>query len=945
MSYFDFTVNYPCELWGLYNNTSLSSSWADWKVGSSTQLLTISGQAIETILECAVTLECPCTINTNSSAVAGFKVRFTDLASNEWIDISTWQGVGGNGTEYRIEVTSSDGSEEFHPSSGSIYWWPDVTLEVYEDGTFRAETVLSYVSSTAFFTPGGAIKTEVFLNTASLSVSNYYWFLRGELNPSDQAFNATRIDLNPVSMSGEIIGPCIGDAQNSFLDKTEFTWCGNACQDFSSLRNANFGLKGRNGILIDEVLQYSYLMTTLSAEGSYYGQCNPEVDGYIQSINPYLETSDYSFYALQNIGDSIFSTGYLRGRDLDFTYVSNAAVHNLTTKDTYYTLIGPKNVINFGLQGSVNYYWYFRTGDTLDITFEPGGLFDIQSDRIQQGIDPNTMLFDMAAGDRVNPVTLVTNSAGSALYSGSPFAEIDRQHFVFLKYQDNGTVSLDLYKFNFSTLKPDLLSSTPIYTNESLTFTFSSNRLIFASSHGTNGVLYIGDPNYTDTKASQGRILVFNWTGTSFTANGFYTTAIRNGYMGSCVGWDEVTNLIFYGSISDDILSMTSSLTAGGCSIAGARGSGAGNLFATAGGYLICWDSSTVGPRTYQLYTSSAIQRDVDTGYTYPCDILVGTNVHFPYGRTNGTRCPTLITKDAAGHYMCVTLSTTVNQHAWSSSATWTTVWCSAQRSSDEYRIMGWYNNYFYARGQDSTQLGFPSVASYGADSLAVPPRFNTWSMSCWDGTSDQEHMIFGHQSVDFNTWKIYVVDLSKTAQDHIQLGRWWFMKPLNVSGGNAILDANFYGPSSNGIWYGIDWFFKLNTDPRYWVAEGGGVFTPYNTLEDAKANAASYSLANAELRNINIDGVDIIEFYVVFWHEVWEAQTDFSANARYLYLKLNDPGLAEPIITRHFSLTELISEVYKTTTDSLTIKTPAQAQAAGVDMVASGTFIRPLYS
>ena len=144
---------------------------------------------------------------------------------------------------------------------------------------------------------------------------------------------------------------------------------------------------------------------------------------------------------------------------------------------------------------------------------------------------------------------------------------------------------------------------------------------------------------------------------------------------------------------------------------------------------------------------------------------------------------------------------------------------------------------------------------------------------------------------------------------------------------------------------YGVTstWFFKIGT--TFYVATSATTFQSYGTAASAKAAAADITLFSTAVPNIDYGSATEMTFYFCFKKVQSETYPLTTVSLESITLGQMPAGLDEPIICLHFESGERCKEFYKTTDDELIAVTDTPANAAGLDVMVSGTFMRPLYT
>lgn len=875
--------------------------------------------------------------------ITGAWISFEKITYEHWDGQSYWYTHG-------CKMLSSDPAYEQELGSNS-YSWDSFFLMIDETGLIRIEWHTISDLPIGLFTEGNELSIELAYTNSFIDLT--YTSLRAMLFDPNDSYNDlwsqrdgfyASTGMQQFQMSGEIIGPCIGEPQGPVLDTAEVTWCGNANSDIGSMRNSIEAEAGRIGFLIDASLENSYHVVGIDLETSPYPTCDPDNDGFIQSVNAENPSGLYSLYALKPVNESVLGTGEFEGRDLEFTYNTDRTEFDIAAADWYFVFIGPKNVINYGLQGTVPYTWSFNSTTAASWSAEEPAKMEALETKIQIATG-EALLFDFTVPpDRNSPLVLNTLTTVDDMAALSGMAEIDREHIAYLLLEENGTsyiVSIVLYKFNFVTEALDLVATYPMWTDEPrpLEYTAANNRLVFIPTHGTNGRLYVGQPGYTGSKAGEGKIHALEWTGSAFTVGTPIIKGIRNGAIGSCIGWDDKWDYLMFGVAVVDIQTVDGS-GVDGPSFSISK-SFIANTFGVGDGKVILWDASVPTSKVYYSSNGSGYVSSNALGtYSYDCEIMEQTCITYPNGRANPRRSR-LSTKDATSTYRFTGYATETGI-GYSSSYPYNYAWS----YKDPLRLLHWYSHWLYTKVLADNYV--PTTSSFKADALPTTPYLQCANNAVfWDG-AEQESLCFIVTSADKLRHEAHIAKVEPSLQPHIWVGDFYIRYDFNLSGGIEILTASCIYTWSSVALTNVRFFFKTDQSPNYMVALGGGIFTSYSTLEEAKANANPISLLATEMPYIDILDVDLLEMYVVLDKELITAVSSnrtYSASITSITFEVTDPGLSEPIICTHFSESEMVKEVYKTTADVMTIKTPAQSQAAGTGMNVSGSFTRPSYS
>lgn len=742
-----------------------------------------------------------------------------------------------------------------------------------------------------------------------------------------------------IVVRGNIISTCEGAPQGPVLERSEMTWCGKACEEPGGLRSANSGLAGRNGLLLDSgALKY---YATGKAASASYPYCKPEQDGFIQSINSDLE-GEYSFYALENLKDSVLGDGCLKGSDLSLTFLTDRSEVDLLAEEKSYALIGPKSLINKGLSGPISHTWYYNDGTEADWVPEAGMLWETDAAYLYKGLD-TIEAFDVLLGDRSSPHILCTTNpeVKTAFW---PIVEIDSKHVAVARLVDAGTsydVYIDLHIFNFVTEVLDLVESHLLWTGEPkpVEFAFGANRLVFAPTHGANGVLYVGQPNYTGSKSDEGRIHKLLWTGSAFTIGPPITLGIRVAYIGCCLGWDGLSDYLVFGKLEDFISTISDSGVLGPEYDGGGK-SELGLAFSMGDEFLIAWDVDTQGSKLLQLDTSWLL-RGFFNGYSYQCNTPAHPSVYYPFGRS-GERVPRLTTVSLTNRYVTFYKLESVASMGWVADLESAYSW--GRTTENEHRAVGWNTSSLFTKLDPTGNWG-PVLDTFKADPVSEVYRNASVSSVFYDG-ADKEFLVYFYTDSSLASKRYNTVEITKSNQPHVQVGKHYVKSSFDVLSGNQIISASIETLDlsvTTGCYIG--YFLQFDGDLNFYVPNDLLGLDTYASLEDARTQAADISTWPVRMPSVPISSISTLHVYFVFEKLLSDMYPTGTPRLKSAQLEIDEAGLAEPEICLHFDSAHTVREVYKTSLGVLVIKTSAPAQAAGMSMVVSGTPSRPLYA
>lgn len=757
--------------------------------------------------------------------------------------------------------------------------------------------------------------------------------------------------IQTLLFTGQITGPCVGEAQGPAGELIEYIWCGKACGELDSLRNATeTGFSGRGGFLLDEDLMKTYHVVTSLIETAYYNSCEPDNDEFIQALNP--DTPGYySFHALYSNMESLLGLGRFASKDLDMAYVPANLRAEFDMEGNLGSLAGPKSVIDFGVAGASDYDQDFNSSTTDDWDAEVGSNFIVDAD----SIDIDTESEEGGFGDEIlhDPFDsgLFSHYTGGVYGDGTSWRQMDEEYFVGLRTTVSGTtvtIWIAVYKFDFTTEAIVSKQLTNIYSEEADSYACANNRTAWAPTHGSEGILYVGDPLYSASKSEQGRILYYTWSSTTetFTYSGVITAATRVRRLGACIGWDDDTDLILSSEFDADIIAFDASDSYSSPWTYSGPSGDIGLCFSVADGKIIGVGASsgTVAENIAITTTAATLTNYITQSYNNygPWNV----EPYYPNGRTGG-RQPKVVTMQTTIYrsYYLGGSGTIVDSSAIDVMTHAAVLW------NDERQVMWWTNSpattdYLY---ENAT---FPN---YGNDDvgneLDTNSPGNYWlsdflhNMVFWDGSSDDEYLVsLGHHYVSSSAWRYYITKLGPVVLEHVTIGKYYIEYLHSLSGVESIATASIVMTADSAT-YGVysSWFFKLGT--TFWVATSATTFQSYGTAALAKAAAASITLFSTAVPNIDFGSYTEMTFYFCMEKEEnWTYPLE-TVSLESITLGQVPPGLTEPILCLHFESGERCKEFFKTTDDELIAVTDTPANADGLNVMVSGSFMRPLYT
>ena len=519
----------------------------------------------------------------------------------------------------------------------------------------------------------------------------------------------------------------------------------------------------------------------------------------------------------------------------------------------------------------------------------------------------------------------------------------------YLELAENGSVydrTIRLYEYNFTT---DLISVVQSIsfgtTSRPCTIPHSSCMLEFVASHGSNdGRLYVGDPEYTGSKTNQGRVVVYDFveSTSTLTYQTELTQTARDTFEGSCICWSGLTyDTIFVGA-EDDIegYSHSGGVYGAGTNFSGPKNSLIGRAFSAGTIRLVAWDVDAVSPKLYSISGTSLSYISQLTGYTYPCDTAM---LNEPTQQSGGGRSPKLTTHNNGGHFITNYFNGTTTIPWTSSSAG-----CSRDMGlSQEYSGRVYLKMQMYLAYTDgATFFGTEGYQNVLADYFSVPEipyNYNCQTMLMYDGV--EERLVHVYESLNRLNSYYHTSEIGTSIQDHTDIGEWWISSSIvSVSTGFdiTVASATYTIPDSSCT---ITFGWRADDSGDYYTPNGSGGFNQYSTLELLQASAASITLFASGVPPFDISNVDEMTFYF-FLGKTEDANNPITTpQMSSISMSIDTPGLPNPIICNHFSSNEEIKEIYKTISDVLVVKTPSPPQAGGVQLITSGSYVRPLFT
>jgi len=870
-------------------------------------------------------------------------LRVDEPATGEWIQIKVVIGVynPGDVTSFAyVRVTSSNSAYNF--SDSTYYAEGLLTIEVYETGIVKAACGIFNVPSTPLFTPGNKLVPSFKYTSDDSSLIESWWIgYYGKVYSSSPIFRFIDPQTNNITCTGLVSGPCIGEASAPVAD-IEYIWAGRGCNQWDGLRYIDAAQPGRNGFLFDDYAAFNYLIQTERNFDTAYETCLVDGDGFIQSTCYEPSSGLYSTYKLTQMANplvSVFNTGYLEGSDLDFTFDTDTTEVDLSEGGTT-ALSGPKNVINYGVTGAVNNYYNlvlatkWSSGSDPIHYWIPEAGFDWAADTNGVHIDESTAYavgVENIIADRSDPPALWTPpvTMDYPMY-GLSLVRITSEYFVMFHYDSSYNIELALYKFNTSTEDIDYVTAYTIGQRSSpLIYAVSRAQIFFVPSHGSNGRLYVGDPEYSGSKSYQGRVMVFDWTGSALSYNTDITSAIRNGYEGSCISYDITYDRILVGA-EDDILAYSGSTYSAGVTLSPSKGSLAGRHFSAGEeGFVLVWDIAAKYGRLYQ-WTGSSYSSRSTYGWTYACNFCIDN--HPVFSSTSEVYLPAvhvIMQATPPGFYSYYLVKAAGSYVINNSSNYW----------RDFNDLTG---NIWYA-GLTSFSFYYPGAVLYAAISPSVTSYYSYLHTLVFDDGSTEQYPVMFYMSSDRTHIHYDICHVIADSAAHTAIGNYYIKFSIDVSGTEDIItaDQTFDIPDAS---CDITFCFEINTDTDYYVPTGVGSFSQYSNFEDARDNACSIDLLDDYMPSLDITSVSTITFYIFLKKELDLYNRLSTPEISQILLTVDIPPLAEPIICLHFGENETVKEVFKSISDILTINTSSPPLAEGIQMVVTGTYMRPLF-
>jgi len=732
---------------------------------------------------------------------------------------------------------------------------------------------------------------------------------------------------------------CNGIPRGPVLPVSQMTWCGSACGS-EGLRYSNQGVAGMNGWLTDESYPNERVFSSSIAMTSFYGTCDPPVDGFVQSYDPEDgEPTNFSLYTFGYGEEYLLEGGMLLSSEISF---QSSSSYDLDTLLDHYKLVGPKNLVYYGVTGPAEYVFNFDTSTIGDWDTEPELLWTTDSSYVIKDVGDDVEFTDITLGDRLSEHLLYTLGTADLNASVLAIVEIDDTHLAMARLVENGasyTVYLDVLEYNFSTSSLDTVNSYLAWSDEPrpLEHVFSSNRVVFIPTWGANGTLYMSHPGHTSTKTEEGMLVPYTWDGVdAFTVGTPIESGIRKGHMGSCIGWDGTTDRLVYG-IEDDEIATRNSAGVSGPTYVGARDSLLGNTFATGDGYTIAWDSDVSGPKLLRLNVSSW-SLVYSFGWSYNCDSVLYSGVFHPLG-VSGVRAPRMSGRTSTGGNLITVWKQADETLGYSSGFKAHHAWGKSARTYD-YNT-GWYINYV-RYGTLSPNWGLFETRTI-ADTLTPLPKFSSSVNFCmYDGSN--EAVVHILTSSDELRRFYNVTNFGTTLGPHTQIGSHYVKVAFNLEEFTDILTGliGFESFNESVEKRSVKYFLQLDSDPLFYVTSAGGL-VGYASIEDAKANAELATLYGSRVPAIDVSLVQTLYTYVLLVKEFSTSYPLLPPKSSYCKVEVTGPGLSEPVVLMHFE-GEPIERPQRTTAGVLSVESDPLMLTTGTKMVVSGTETRTLF-
>jgi len=732
---------------------------------------------------------------------------------------------------------------------------------------------------------------------------------------------------------------CEGTPRGPVLPSTQMVWCGDACGT-EGLRYANQGLAGRNGWLVDESYTGEKAFVSDIQITSFYGTCDPPTDGFVQSYNPEDGTTDnFSVYTFGYDEEYLLADGHLLNSELSF---SSSNTYDLSTIPDHYKLVGPKNLVNYGVTGPADYRFEFNTGTVGSWDTEPELIWTTDSNYVIKGTEEIDST-EINLGDRTTDHVLYSTTVADTFISVPAVAEIDDSHIALARLVENGasySVYLDVLEYDFTTETFSTVNSYLAWSDEPrpAEFVFSTNRIVFIPTWGANGTLYLSHPTHTNTKTEEGMLLPYAWDGVSaFTVGAPIESGIRQGHMGSCIGWDGSTDRLVYG-IEDDNIATLNSNGSSGPTYSGARNSSLGTTFATGDGYTIAWDSDSSRALLLRLNSSSWTYVS-GINWSYNCDTLVYSEVFHPLGVT-GVRAPKLASRTSTSSNLVSVwkdVTETLNYASGFESR-----FTNGKSVTNQNYTLGWHaNNVKYWDTLPNWHIVF---SSYITDFISPTPKwFGALNYCMYNGA--KEDVVYFYSSGN-ELQKLYnVVNFDNVPVTHVQIGAHYVKVTFDLSGYNDITSAGIgfesYNPGTEKR--DLKFFLQFDSDPLYYVTSAGGLVS-YSSLTEAKNNAESVVLYGDRMPGVDISTMQTLFTYILLIKEQSATYPLLAPKASHCFLEVTGPGLAEPEVINHFDGTSF-RPLKRTSAGVLSVEGTPDFVTTGTSLVVSGTETRPLFS
>jgi hypothetical protein len=731
----------------------------------------------------------------------------------------------------------------------------------------------------------------------------------------------------------------------------EYSWTGQSCPTIG-LRYANNALANRKGFLFDYLRLYPYEYLAAEDIVSYYANCLPDTDMFIRSSIPGV-SGNYTEYEFAPIDSTVISHSSLRGNDIDMTFSTDKATYNLSGVE--YKLIGPKNPIDYGIQTPTPYIRNYNSNTQAE--WDPEVDFPYAMSVSAVFIDEGT--YEGGGGWGLDQYQATACGTLAALsndedLAGIPvFMKLTKNYFMVYSPEVSGSNyigRLKIYAYNFTT-KAITLQVT--YTIPSATDTewpipldlpWHNGLIDYKPVTSSTGYILVGCPHWTNTKTDEGCIRVIDWNDANPTyfdsSQGIVTEAIRNGQIGSCIGVGHDTGILFYGQ-GDNIHTVgpLPNTTTKHAVYAGPKSSGIGRNFSVGDNGLILGYNADTGRVTlisYNYSTNTWATHISGSGYVF-YDLCVSNKPP----TINSVRIPTLVMKDTTTGISTQALSyaTGTSSYTTRSGGYWSS-WLNPVLESTyhTYGIQGYPYKIFY----NADSVYFNITGSNLQLSISDIDNTKGMNMIFVDDNNNLDEILYGYTHSSNYDWLYGTVTLGSGGPiPHTEIGNWYIYGDADVSSYADITSAScsYTDPdSSTDMTFG----FRLDGTGDYYTPDGLGGFNNYSTLELLRAGAANCSLFAAGMPLLSISSVDTITFYFFLEKTLDLNNPTTTPSISSITLNVTTPG-QDPEICIHFSVSDTIKEVYRTSSNTLELTTPVAGDAAGVEFLASGTLGRVL--